>query len=538
MASSKEKTVFVREATGLVKQISGMEALGMALSGMGLLYVFNATVFTPAFYPDANPLIGPLIGLLLVLPIAGMYAVFAIAMPRTGGDYVWTSRILHPSIGYVANFTITIISLSFVGSVAPWISQWSLSEMFYDLGRIYNNQSYLNLANYLQGSVPTFWISAVAIIIAGLVVIASSKLAGRIVKYWTILSIIIGAVFVAVVLSAGNSTFVANFNSPLSGSNMTYNQVIAAGQQAGAHNGVPPLFSFSTLYAGALGLLGYLAFFYPSYFAGEVKQNKRTQILGQVGSSVIFMAVVSVIIAAVYFSEGPSFVNAMAALWSSGSPNLPYVAIPLSSGLSMFWTQNPFLVSLFNISFGLTAEIMNVAIFFSLSRNLFAWSFDRIVPTAFANVNPRTRTPVYAIILMTIVGLIFAYIAIFQLGILATVFSYGTAGIFIAFIFVSVAAIVFPYRRKEIFAGSDPASQTKVGGVPLITILGVLGLVVSVVTVYAIVLPSIGGPFSNVLLDGILPTFIIGAVIYAIAWAVRRSQGIDLSLLQKEVPPE
>ena len=52
---AKSPATFVRQATGLTKQISGLQALGMALSGMGLLYVFNATVFTPAFYPDANP---------------------------------------------------------------------------------------------------------------------------------------------------------------------------------------------------------------------------------------------------------------------------------------------------------------------------------------------------------------------------------------------------------------------------------------------------------------------------------------------------
>ena len=108
---AKSPATFVREATGLTKQISGIEALGMALSGMGLLYVFNASVFTPAFYPDANPLVGPLIGLLLILPVAGMYALFSIAMPRTGGDYVWTSRVLNSGTGFVVNFSLTLLAL-------------------------------------------------------------------------------------------------------------------------------------------------------------------------------------------------------------------------------------------------------------------------------------------------------------------------------------------------------------------------------------------------------------------------------------------
>lgn len=535
MAGSKSSLSFVREATGLTKRISSLDALGMSLSGMGLLYVFNVVAFTPAFYPEANPLIGPFIGLLLVLPVAGMYALLAIAMPRTGGDYVWTSRILTPGLGYVVNFTITIISLSFIGSVGPWFPQWSLGEMFYDLGKIYGSSNFLSIANYLQTSVPTFWITAFLIVLAGAVVIVSTRLASAIVKYWTILAFIIGAIFVGTALTAGSSTFAQNFNA-LSGAK--YDDIVSAGQQAGAFNGVPSALSYPSLYSGALGLLGYLAFFYPSYFAGEVRQNKRTQIIAQIGASVIFAIFTTIIIFAEYFGEGPSFVNAMAALWISGSSSYPYISIPLASGLSMFWTQNPLLIAIFNLSFGMTVEVMNIAILFSLSRNIFAWSFDRIIPTTFASLNSRTRTPVNATILMTVVALAFAYIAIFQSGTLAAVFSYGTAGIFLAFVFVSIAAIAYPYRRREIFDTIDPTAKTKIGGVPFITVLGVLSLIVSLITVYAIVLPSIGGPFVTVLFEGIIPTFIIGGIIYSIAFVIRRRENIDLNLIAKTIPPE
>ena len=150
---AKSPATFVREATGLTKQISGIEALGMALSGMGLLYVFNASVFTPAFYPDANPLVGPLIGLLLILPVAGMYALFSIAMPRTGGDYVWTSRVLNSGTGFVINFSLTLLALSVIGvgsSVAlPVVLRARCSTT---LGVLQNNQSYLNLATTLSGT--------------------------------------------------------------------------------------------------------------------------------------------------------------------------------------------------------------------------------------------------------------------------------------------------------------------------------------------------------------------------------------------------
>ncbi len=540
---SQDQKIFVRESTGLVRQISGLGALGFVVSQMGLLYVFNVVAFTPSFYPTANPLAAPAVGLLLVLPIAGMYALLSIGIPRSGGDYVWVSRVFNPSIGFLSNFAFTLLSISVVGAVAPWIGEWSIGEMFYDLGIIQHNANYLNIANYLQGQDPAFWIASAFIIIAGLVVIASTRLTSNIVKYWTLISLAIGLIFVIVVLTAGVSKFESNFNA-LSGSNMTYDQVIAAGQSSfGAYNGVPPLISAATLYAGALGLLGYLGFNSSAYFSGEVRHNQRNQILAQIGGTALFAVFTTIIIATEYFGEGPKFVNAIAALWYNGNGTTPYPflsgAPPLASGLSIYWTQNPALVSLFNLAFGLTAEIMNISVFFTLSRNLFAWSFDRVVPSTFAKISSRTRTPIYAVTLMVIAGLVYAYISIFNFGLLSSLFDYGTAGTFVVFLIVSVAAIFYPYRRRDIFDSSDSLSRKKIGRIPLITIFGVLSFIVSLVTIYAILLPEIGtSSFASVLAYGIIPTFVLGAVIYAISWTIRRRQGFNLSLLQREIPPE
>jgi APA family basic amino acid/polyamine antiporter len=439
------KRLFVRDATGLVKQLSALDAIGVVLSGMGLLYVFNVTVYTPAFYPNANPLLTNLTGLLLSLPIAAMYALMAIAVARTGGDYVWVSRTISPSVGFVTNFTITVISLSFIGIVTPQAVQWSFAEIFYDLGVLNKDQGLLSIATYLQGQDPAFWITVLLILLTGLVVIFSVKLSTAIVRYWTYIALIIGIVFVGTVLSAGVTGFANNFNA-LSGSN--YNDVIAAGQKAGAISGEPPLFSYDSLYAGVIGALSYLAFFYPAYFAGEIKQNRRTQLVAQIGSLFIYGIFTTIVIAAEYFGEGPAFVSAMATLWISGSSSFPYLTTPLASGLSMFWTQNPVLVTVFNLGYAGTILAMNVAIFFTLSRNMFAWSFDRLMPSSFADVNDKTRTPIKATVVMIVVALIYAYVAVYQFGLLSSLFSYGVAGVFLAFIVVAVSAVIYPYRRK------------------------------------------------------------------------------------------
>ena len=285
-------------------------------------------------------------------------------------------------------------------------------------------------------------------------------------------------------------------------------------------------------------MLGYLAFNYSAYFSSEIKRNSRSQVFAQFGGVTIFMFFSVIMIAAMYFAEGPSFANAMALLWGTGSSSYPYISLPMGSGLSIFWNPNPVLVSIFNISFIVASFALGVSILFTLSRNLFAWSFDRVTPSALADVNPRTGTPIKAIIVMSAIGLFFAYVTNYQFGLLAEIFSYGTAGIFTAFLFVAVAAMVFPFRRKDLFEAAPPTAKAKLGGLPLITLVGVISFISSIIVIYAIVKPSIGGPFSTVLFEGIIPTFVVGAIIYVIAHVIRKSQGINLSLLQKEIPPE
>jgi len=204
----------------------------------------------------------------------------------------------------------------------------------------------------------------------------------------------------------------------------------------------------------------------------------------------------------------------------------------------MFWTQNIFLISLFCIGYIAGVVITASAQFFAITRNLFAWSFDRIMPESFASVNDRTHTPLNATIIIVIITLIFSYISVYQYGLLALYFTYSIAGLFIVYLVVSISAIVFPYTKKELFESAFGKSKMKIGGVPLISILGVISAIASLVVVYALVAPAIGGPFLATFIEGVIPTFVIGVVVYMVAWAVRRRQGINIDLLQAELPPE
>src|SRR5438876_840205 len=112
---TQKPTVFAREATGLTRNISGKDAVMLTVSTMGLGYVFFYMYFGPGLYPGVNLLYADLIAIPISLLTSGVYYLLSVAMPRTGGDYVYNSRILHPALAFMSNFWYVIIITTFFG---------------------------------------------------------------------------------------------------------------------------------------------------------------------------------------------------------------------------------------------------------------------------------------------------------------------------------------------------------------------------------------------------------------------------------------
>jgi APA family basic amino acid/polyamine antiporter len=528
------RTVFAREATGLLKEFSALDALALAISNIGLTYYFDPVTFYLGAYPQANIMVTTAIGLILVLPMVLLFALMTIAMPRTGGDYVWVSRTLFPSIGFIASFANTMLWLTFVGEEFTVAVQWGASAWFYQLGLLYNNPNYIAIGKYLTGADPAFWLGVVGILICGAIVLYSTRLTRLICRYWTFWGFLVGCVFIVAILATGPSVFKANFNA-LSGAN--YDQVIQDGQAAGAYAGIPPILSSASLYGGALRMLAIIGFNSSVYFSGELKNVRRSQFIGQIGATLLFVFFITLVVSTMYLGMGPSFANAMAILWFSGSSKFPWVTAPQTAGTSIFWVPNPILASIFSWTYILSAVVISIAILFAYTRNLFAWSFDRVMPTMLADVNSKTGTPVKATAVMIIISMFYAAVTAYAYGIVGTVLSYSTAGIILVYMIIAIAGIVFPYRRRDLFEMCHPTVRIKILGIPLLSILGVLSFVAGLITEWAILLPA-GFNFVTIMFTGVLPTFILGAIIYGIIWALRRREGISLDFVGKVIPPE
>jgi len=105
MTVREESGLYARKSTGLVRAAGKWSVLvyNIMFVSIGLMTLF-AISFIPAFYPGSNIQLSFVLALIIVLPTSMVFAMLSVAMPRSGGDYVYVSRALGPAWGMMSNW--------------------------------------------------------------------------------------------------------------------------------------------------------------------------------------------------------------------------------------------------------------------------------------------------------------------------------------------------------------------------------------------------------------------------------------------------
>ncbi len=112
---TSSRNLFVRNATGLVRELSAFDAFNLVFSAVLIpIGITEVMSFTPQFWPHANMLVSFLLATPLVAACGLVYLYFTVIMPRSGGDYVWVSRTLNPFLGFFANLSLTFVFLTWI----------------------------------------------------------------------------------------------------------------------------------------------------------------------------------------------------------------------------------------------------------------------------------------------------------------------------------------------------------------------------------------------------------------------------------------
>ncbi len=544
MASTSEaggSQLFVRQSTGLVREASALDAV---------IYnaVFSAPVgatlawgvfFALSAFPGADLVWATIISFVLNIPVLIMMALLASSMPRTGGDYVWVSRILSPPLATISNFGAALSALIGATFWARYFPVFALGPVLVTLGVIFGNDTLQSWGTSFQTD--NLWIFAggfLMIVLMTAIHIAGIRTTFRWQNaFWIIASLGTFLAFI-VLLFGSNADFTKNFNdlnSKFGGGDTQ--AVIAAANAQGAHADVT---NWNATLPTIFAIMVFMMWnWWSVYLSGELKSaaNRGRQMsimFGALAWDVIFI-VIGVLL--LFKVTGYDF---MVAVNTAGNTAYAIPSGPWYHFLASLVYNAPILTILIVGSFlfwSLPAMVGNT---FMPIRTVFAWAFDRLLPEKFSEVNERTHSPVPAILLvMAIVTAMLAWSIVstdfatwLALGVLAGV---------VCVVIVGVAAFVFPDRRPDLYRAS-PANISW-GGIPVLRIVSVLSILVMIfLTWLTLAYPALalGGKPENAWQ---IPAFIamiviVGLVVYYGARLIRRGQGVDVDLVYRELPPE
>src|SRR5499427_5001972 len=214
--TGRQQQLFVRKSTGLVREASAFDAM-----------VFNAVFSAPvgatlawgvffalSAFPGADLVTATLISLVINIPIVIMMALLASSMPRTGGDYVWVSRILRPPAATVSNFGAAFSAMIGATFWARYFPVFALGPVLVTLGIFFKNNTLIDWGTRFQTeNWWIFWGAMVMVVLLTLILVAGTKTTLRTMNvFWIIASI--GTFIAFIVLLFGSSSrFQHNFNT-------------------------------------------------------------------------------------------------------------------------------------------------------------------------------------------------------------------------------------------------------------------------------------------------------------------------------------
>jgi amino acid transporter len=528
MSKGKGKTVFAREATGLVREIGWFTALALVMSaviGSGIngfavsAYGYNAPANT------VSPLAMVLLAGIPFLCSAVCLGIMSSAMPRSGGPYVIISRAVRPSVGFLATWGSWVSIALSVGLLA-WYDIYFWGSSFIVAGTVLSNAGLLAIGSWLSSTWPSILVGLLLTIIISLLVVFGVNIWGRVVQALFIIPAIGSLLTLGVLLSHTAADF-PSFWNPAFGSIASYSTIMSTS--------VP----YSPTFIGSLAALpgiifAYTAFYASSYVGGEVKNPKRNMVTSTVIGMLLIIVLYILYTGGLARAVGEDFLYAY---------NVGYTSIAPAT-LPFFAAIYAFSVPALAIFIALTGALWLLndlpPFFLVATRSTFAWSFDRVFPERFADVNERFHSPVWS----TVLCLIIAIPAVFLSAL--TVFSclyFVTMIDTFTYLFICLAGLLFIRKFKSAYD-----KGAKLGGKGTLYLAGIIGVIfwifmIAAMWYYILFVPGVivysgyvYAPVWEVFFTVL--TFVLGAIVYLFYKRRNAKAGIDVKRIYSEIPPE
>lgn len=357
---------FVRQSSGLVKLGTPWRILVMAVTVNGIgLFMANFYLTGPGTFPHMNLIAAVLFACSAQFLFNGAYALLAGAFPRSGGEYVYISRVLGPFVGFVANVG-AYIAFCFYAAVGAFLCvTFGLSPLLAVYGVI-TDASWASSAGTWLADTNHALIIGTAIVIASTVLCCFSMRVYyryQAITWWAGMTCFV--VLLVVMLVSSHADFVHGLNAfgqkTGAGANV-YDAVTANAHKAGVPSGY-------TLWA-TLSMAALLTTVTPTgYVGGEVRTPLRTQLTGMLGGTAIIAAIFLIVPLLISHVVGLDWNKDAAFLNSAGE--FPVSQTPLYTFYAFVLTTSPVLLIVMGLGLLLLTAILVPQQIFMPTRMIF-----------------------------------------------------------------------------------------------------------------------------------------------------------------------
>ncbi len=477
MAATRE--VFTRKASGLVRVMSPYSAFVYNILTMGLIFPWTY-LWAPGALPGGKLVWGILLAMLFQIPIAFSIVWLSTALPRSGGDYVFQSRVLGGGLGFTAVMSGFVIWILQWVALSGWLLAYlGFAPLFLGLGATLGSAGLSNAGVWFTTATGIIVTSILNAALSAGILVSGFK---NYVKFQYVMwygTLLAFAVMFVVLFATPASEFATRLNAfaVASGGAPNFYQTAVDAVKAAGINLNPPFSLLATLLVAPIAWTSLQWSTYSAEQNGEIKEARsfRNQATIMVGSLVVTGLLLALLAVGLERLAGSEFLYVAGAGYWSLIPEATVNGFLLWPNiLAVAMTASPLIVLLIGIGYILNSHQIVHNCYIGVTRIMVAMSLDRVLPEWVSKVNDRLHTPVNAHLsyFLASIPVILAYNLVpgwvgLTLGV--------TFGGGYVFVLSCLSGALLPKRAKAVYDAS-PGSKYNVAG-PLGVLLMLIGAV-------------------------------------------------------------
>jgi amino acid transporter len=536
-STEQAKFLVTKKNSGFVRWLNLFSVMSLAVAAIGTSWVLVPLIeIIPGKYPGVDLTAVLIIGLGAAFIVIFAFMAMGALIPRSAPDYVLTSRIISKPFGFASSFLLVVTGTFFIGGVVAWISQQFFADFFLTFRSVFGINEFRPVEEILSSPQN----SAIAGSLLFLFIFSMSFLPQKLLKglFQTglLVALLSWIILIVQMMSMRPELFIERINA-LFGPGV-YQSHIDIAYQFGMRNS--EALGWVVLILGLqVGMGVFFGAGLPTLMAGEVLKAEKRLLPGGL-SGLLFAGVL--IITAVYLFQRAlpwQFMAAESFLYQRNFEGIIIAGVIkpwLPFYIAVYW-YNPVLLMLVGIFWFYLLIIFVKSYLLVLSRVVKAWAQDGILPEWAGIIYPGTKTPLIAVLLVTLTALL-GLVDHLQGGQFTGWVNFPVF-FAVALILPMLALVLYPYRRPEWFVDVPGIIGRRIFGIPLVSITGGLALIYLAAVVLLTLVQPVGlQPF-------VWQTLVVLGVVYGsgLIFYQRRSialekRGTDLRPVFESLPVE